>query len=211
MNRILIVIITLVLTSSLFFNNTKAELRNRIVVKVGSSLVSAIDIRNEIITTLLLTGQEVNQENINKNKNLAIKQLISNTIKRDEITKYETTEYSKKDLNNYIEQVTKKFNTNVVGLKKIFNIHELSYEDFVRKQETQLLWNTLIFDLYRNQININIIEVENEVKKLVDSGTETDENDVKKQILFKKKNEKLGLFSRSHYSNLENKISIKFQ
>ena len=34
---------------------------------------------------------------------------------------------------------------------------------------------------------------------------------LKKEILNKKKEEKLDLFSRSHFSNLENSITIKFQ
>ena len=186
-------------------------MQNKIIVTVGGSLISSIDIRNEIITTLLLTGQEVNQENINKNKNFAVKSLIKNTIKRNEITKFEVSEYSKEDLNNYLREIAKKFNTDVNGLRDFFKIHELSYVEFVGVQKTQLLWNTLIFDLYRNQININIIEVENEVKKLVDKGEKIDTDKLKKKILFKKKNDKLGMFSRSHFSNLENTVSIKFQ
>ena len=196
MNRIFTVIATLVLTSNLFFTNTEAEMQNKIIVTVGGSLISSIDIRNEIITTLLLTGQEVNQENINKNKNFAVKSLIKNTIKRNEITKFEVSEYSKEDLNNYLREIAKKFNTDVNGLRDFFKIHELSYVEFVGVQKTQLLWNTLM---------------ENEVKKLVDKGEKIDTDKLKKKILFKKKNDKLGMFSRSHFSNLENTVSIKFQ
>ena len=81
----------------------------------------------------------------------------------------------------------------------------------MEKHKIELLWNTLIFQIYRNQTNINIVEVENEVEKKKKNKSEEEIVKIKEKILNQKKEEKLNLFSRSHFSNLENNIDINFQ
>jgi hypothetical protein len=141
-----------------FFLNLQSKINNNIVVKVGELLITSLDIQNEIITNLMINDQEITQVNINNGKNYAIKNLISKSIKRGEIKKYQIQNYSKKDLKNYIENTAKKLNTNNLKIK--FKQFGVSYEEFVKNYETELLWNTLIFELYRNQTNINIMDVD---------------------------------------------------
>ena len=143
----------------------KSEITNVIVAKVGNSVITSVDIENEIITNLLVSGQEITQENINNSKNYELKNLINKTIKKNEITRYEVEDYSKKDLQNYTRDVAKKFATNTQGLKDIFKKNNVNFDSFVEKHEIELLWNTLIYKLYNSQININIIEVNNEISK----------------------------------------------
>jgi peptidyl-prolyl cis-trans isomerase SurA len=307
-NKILIAV-SIYFLSTFAFSDLKSQIKNRIVVKVGNSLISSIDVENEIITNLVLSNQMITQENINKNKDFSLKNLINKSIKRNEINKYKVKEFSKKDLEKHIQDIAKKINTDVDGLKEIFKIHNINYNLLVKNHETELLWNSLIFNLYQNQMNINIVEVENEIentrninkteynlseieitkleynentrekileqikingfeetaKKISISSTakkggligwvaeksltkkyseeikkiqikdisspilsknsvsfikindiRKDKNDVneialKNKILEQKKQEKLRLFSRSHFSNLENTISIIFQ
>ena len=307
-NKVLIAV-SIYFLSTFAFSDLESQIKNRIVVKVGNSLISSIDVQNEIITNLVLSNQMITQENINKNKDFSLKNLINKSIKRNEINKYKVTKFSKKDLEKYIQDIAKKINTDVNGLKEIFKIHNINYNLLVKNHETELLWNSLIFSLYQNQMNINIVEVENEIentrninkteynlseieitkfeynentrekileqikingfeetaKKISISTTakkggligwvaeesltkqyseeikkiqiedislpilsknsvsfikindiRKDKNNVneialKKKILEQKKQEKLSLFSRSHFSNLENTISIIFQ
>ena len=181
------------------------------MVKVGNLVITSIDLENEIVTNLLINRREITQENINNNKNYAIKNLISKSIKKSEIKKYEIKNYSEKDLENYIRDVAKNLSTNTTGLKEIFNQTGVNYELFVEKHEIELLWNTLIFNIYKNQININIFDVENEVKKIEENKNREITPKIKQDILNKKKQEKLELFSRSHFSNLENTVNVDFQ
>ena len=167
--------------------------------------------QNEIITNLVLKKKEINQVNINSMKNFAIKSLISKTIKRIEINRYEIKDFNKKDLYKYLDSVAGSFSTNKNGLKKIFISNKISYDLLSRNKETELLWNTLIYQLYRDQININIVEVENEIKIIKEDKNEDEIKKIKENILQVKKQEKLNLFSRSHFSNLENTITINFQ
>jgi len=201
----------LILLNNFIFINLQSEIKNKIVVKVGESLITSIDIQNEIVTNLIIANQEVTAENINNNKNYAIKNLINKKIKRNEINKYEINNYSKKDLQDFITKIAKNLNTDQNGLKEIFKKTNINYQIFVEKHETELLWNTLIFQLYRNQTNINVIDVENEVAKIKVNKSEEELKKIRNDIENKRKEEKFNLFSRSHFSNLENTVVINFQ
>ena len=204
-------IIIFILFNNFIFLNLQSQINNTIVVKVGNSLITSLDVQNEIITNLIINNQELTQNNINNNKNYAIKNLISKSIKSSEIKKYKIKNYNKKDLQNYIENVAKNLNINQSGLKEIFKQSNIDYKTFVEKFEIELLWNTLIFKIYRNQININIVDVDTEIKNFKESKSEEEFKEFKKNILNKKREEKLNLFSRSHFSNLENSVAINFQ
>ena len=154
---------------------------------------------------------EITQENIDSNKGFAVKNLINKTIKKGEINKYKIKEYNKKDLQNYTNNIAKNLNTNSSGLKKIFKQFDLDYEIFLEKHETELLWNSLIYQLYKNQTNVNIVEVENEMEKIKNDKNKKELKEIKENILNTRKEEKLNLFSRSHFSNLENTIVVNFQ
>jgi hypothetical protein len=207
----LISILYIILLNTFIFSSLFSQIKNIIIVKVGDSIITSIDLQNEIITNLIINNREINQENINNNKNFSLKSLVNKTIKKNEIKKYGISNYSKIDLEKYIENVTKNLNTNKNGLKQIFKNSNADYSIFVEKRIVDLLWNTLIFQLYKNQTNINIVEVENEVKKINQNKTEEELKKIRKIILNKKKEEKFQLFSRSHLSNLENTVGIDFQ
>lgn len=206
----LIIVSFFILTSSFIFSNLESTINNTIVVKVGSSLITTIDIQNQIMTNLIINGIEINQENINNNKNYAIKYLINKTIKKNEIDKFKIKNYSREDLKKYIEITAKNLNTDINGLKKIFKEYNISFEVFEKNYKLELLWNTLIFKIYSNQTNINIIEVDNEIKKIKENKNEDELKIIREKILSKKKIDKLNLFSRSHFSNLENNAILKF-
>lgn len=194
-----------------FLPFSNAEIKNSILVKVGNEIITSLDLRNEILTNLIVNKIDINQENIDASKNLAIKNLINKKIKRIEITKYQITDYNKNDLQKYLTNISNLFETNSSGLKKLFETNNINYDTFVYNYETELLWNTLIFRIYSNQTNINIIEVENELEKIKNDKADLDPEEIKKQIINTKKQEKLNLFSRSHFSNLENSTNIEFK
>ena len=207
----LIVFSFFILFNNFFFLNLKSQINNYIVVKVGGSLVTSLDVQNEIITKLIISKLEITQENIDKSKNFAMKSLISKSIKTSEINKYGIKTYNNQDLQNYVEQTAKNLNTNKSGLKKIFEQSNISYAIFEENYKTELLWNTLIFQLFKDQLNINIIEVDNEVEQVKADKSEEELKKIKETILTRRKEEKLSLFSRSHFTNIENSITVKFQ
>ena len=148
----------------LSFSSLEAKVNNIIVAKVENEIITAYDLENEIKTILVLAKKPLTQENINEVKNFAMKSLIRKLIKKSEVERYNVTKYNEKDLNGYILQISKGLGTNSSGLKKIFKENEINYDVLVEKFKIELLWNTLIYSLYKNQITINSVELENEIK-----------------------------------------------
>ena len=61
---------------------------NKIIVKVDNEVVTNYDLKNKILTTLILTDEKINQDNINKTKPIVLKNLIDLKIKESEVKKY---------------------------------------------------------------------------------------------------------------------------
>ena len=212
MKKILSRICIFFLITNFTFYELKAQIKSYIVAKVGNSIITSLDVQNEIIMTLVLSKQEINQENINNNKNAAIKNLIAQLIKESEIKKIKIENFNKKDLQDYVQKIEKSFQTDKRGLKKIFSQNNLNYDSLIEKHKIALLWNSLIYMIYNNQININVIEVENEVEKIKNlenieynlseieiSKSEYSENKIK---------EILELISKEGFESTAKKISI---
>ena len=72
----------------------------------------------------------------------------------------------------------------------------------------------MIFQIYKNKISLNTIEIENkinlELENLEDKSDEKKIEMIKENIVNQEKGKKLQMFSNSHYSNLERTIQIKF-
>ena len=157
----LIFLILLVVSLSKTF--LQAAISNSIIVKVGSEIITSTDLEHQVKLLVLINKLEMTQENVDRFKNNAIKSLIRNSIINIDIKKYNIESYNKNDLEKYISSFSDTLGTNKDGLKDLFLSRGLSYEIFVERYKNELLWNTLIFKIYKNQININPVEVENEV------------------------------------------------
>ena len=200
----------------IFLNNfiifdLESKIVNNILGKVGNSLITSVDLQNEIITNLLINKQDFSQKNIESAKSYSVKNLINKTIKKNEIDKYKIKDFNREDLNKYIDKVAKEFDTNQSGLEEIFKKNNVNYSKFVERYKIELSWNTLIFQIYKNQFNPNVIEIDNEIKKIKENKSDEELKKIRIEITNKKKNEQLNLFSRSHYSNLENSVYINFK
>ena len=204
-------ILFLLLITNFIVSELNSQINNVISIKVGNNIITSVDIQNAIITNLIINNIEINQENINKNKNYAVKILINNIIRQVEVKKYKIEDYNKKDLKAYIDGVAKQLSTDVQGLKQLFDSNGIDYNLFVENYRTKLQWNTLIFKIYKNQTNVNVVDVENEVAKIKENKSNKEIEEIKKSVLNKKIEEKLSLFSRSHFSNLESSTLINFK
>ena len=50
------------------------------------------------------------------------------------------------------------------GLKKIMESNNLNFRYLEKKFEIDLKWNSLIFNLYRNRISVNLSEIDEQLK-----------------------------------------------
>ena len=61
--------------------NSNSEIKTRIIAKVGDEIITNFDIENKIKTNLYLSGEEINQENVDKIKSSIIKSLVNLKLK----------------------------------------------------------------------------------------------------------------------------------
>ena len=133
--------------------------QNKIVVKVNDKIVSSYEIKNKINTQLILRNLEINQENINKFKNLALQELIKFRIKEIEISKYKSIDFENMNISRQLNVIA---SGNIENLKKKFEENKLDYNIYIRELKIQSAWQKLIFQLYKDKVKID----ENEIVKL---------------------------------------------
>ena len=74
------------------------------------------------------------------------------------------------------------------ALKNILESNLINYEIFIDKYKTELKRNNLIYSLYKNQININTVDIENELKKSLENKIEIVEYELSEiEVLFNQK------------------------
>ena len=151
--------VTLYLLGSSFLH---ASLENKIIVKVGNNIITEFDIKNKILSSLILANQEINQFNIDKLKQQSLESLIILELKKAELSRFDFKTNSS-EIELYIDQISQ-IDKNEIKLK--FNEQGIDYNIFYEEVETQLKWQKFIYNFYKNKINIDDSEVNNEIKNL---------------------------------------------
>ena len=201
----------------LFFkaDNVLSVIDNSVIIAVGKEPITRLDLFKEIKLIAILSGGQITEENKDRIKDLAIKSLIKKSIKNIEIQKRNVKKYNKKDLENIINNTARNLGLDKSGLQELLERNNLSYKNLEEKFVIDLKWNTMIFEIYKNRISLNTVEIENklnaQLKNLEDKDRVEEKIEaLKKEIVNDEKNKKLRMFSNSHYSNLERVIQIKF-
>lgn len=156
------------ITLIIFFTNlsfTNASIKNKIIAEVENEIISSYELKNKIITSLILNNRAVNQKNIDSAKNQALRALINHKLKKNEIKKFNISE-QENNFNIFIQNTANQYNTDVQGFKKIFVNNNLDYSLYAEEIKTELAWQGLIVGLYGEKTNINEKEVDEELKQL---------------------------------------------
>ena len=212
MKKILIfffVIIFFIFQNKLLYSQDE----NAIIISVGDYPITRHDLFNEVKLIAILSNTEINKSNSQQIKGLAVKSLIKRNIKEGEITRRNINRYNKNQLNSLIKNTSKKLGVDQNGLKEILKKNNLSYKKLIDRFETDLKWNYMIFEIYKNKISLNTTEIENKIQSRIESLDELDDkkiNFIKEQIVNEEKEKKLKMFSNLHFTNLERSIQIKF-
>ncbi|MDC3233020.1 peptidylprolyl isomerase [Pelagibacteraceae bacterium] len=150
---------------------TNASIQNKIIATVNNEIITSYELKNKIMTFLILNKIEVNQENINNYKNQSLKTLISMKIRKNELVKYNLL-YGEIDTSRFIEQQSKKYNFTIEEFKKEFLNNNLSYDLYLQEIQLELGWQQLILQLYGNKIIVDEYEIDEELKKIIDNQKE---------------------------------------
>ena len=159
LKKILIILIFLSITTV----KVKTEINDSIFATVGNKVITRSDIVNEIKITLISTGQTFSEEKLKILQTGAVKALIERNIKKMEISKYENLPINQKDLFDEIDKLAQSMNVDIDTLENTLASNGIRYETLIDIYKTELLWNTLIFELYKNNVTVNKEEVEEQL------------------------------------------------
>ena len=145
---------------------SSSSIKNNIIAKVGNEIITLIELENKINTTLILANQEINQENIDKLKNISLKRLIDLKIKQNEIKNFNLN-INELAINNHMQRISKNLNLDSTDLKKFFEINNINYGQYENEVKIEFLWQKLITQLYSSKININEDQIKNEIIEIL--------------------------------------------
>ena len=160
---------------------TLANSQGKILLKVDNEIITNFEVKNKILTLLLLSNQELNQQNIDKYKKEVLNILIENKLKKIEVTKYKINKNDAK-VNSYIRSIV----GDTSRMEKKFLENNLDYKLYRDELEVEFMWQKLIYDLYKKKIDINEAQINNELEKFINENAKIKEFRIAEiEVLFK--------------------------
>ena len=165
MNK-LISFLIIFLSIFLYSNNIFASQKIKILYKIDNSLITNIDINNELNYLISLNKK---LEDLNKSEKIEIakESLIREKIKSNEIKKYFIVE--KYENNQLIQDIIKSLYTNLnlsnlIEFENYLETFGISINEVKEKLKIEILWNQLISRKFQNQIIIDENTIRQNVK-----------------------------------------------
>ena len=170
MNKIKIISILIIL----IIINTKSYSKENlfIVYTVNDELITSIDLKKESNYLVALNNQ---LKNLSKKKILEIAEesILRETIKKIELNKFFDLRKKNPLVENYIKEFYLRLNLkNEEEFQKYLNDYELSIDFIKKKIHIEITWNKLIYEIFKNQIQINDEKIR---KEIVSSKNDTNE------------------------------------
>ena len=132
-----------------------ASAKIEIVAKIGSEIITSFELENKIRRSLFLTGQELNQKNINEVKSLSLNFLVNYKLKKEELKKYKVKKNNEIRVNDHLKNVALNLNVNISELKNLFLSNQLDYKQYLDEINTEFLWQEYIYRMYSKNIDLN--------------------------------------------------------
>ena len=151
------------LTLYLLTSNTLA-ITNSIIGTIGNKPFTQHDLINEMKIVLILKGKFFSEENKREIQSIALRDIVNRLIKEIEIEKHNFNDFYAPDVDLEIKRIAKNLNMNIDDLKSAFKSNKVNFSLLEDRIKTELKWNGLIFQIYKNRINVNINEINDRLK-----------------------------------------------
>ena len=138
---------------------------NKIIIKVENEIITNYEVRNKILTSLILAGEKVTQENIDKLKKQAVDTLIQNKLKIIELEKFKIKKDSNK-INLYLNSISA---NDLSAFKNKFKNNNLDYDLFLEEVEIQTKWQNFIYLFYKDKIEIDENSIKDDLKRIIEN------------------------------------------
>jgi peptidyl-prolyl cis-trans isomerase SurA len=134
--------------------------------KVNNEIITNIDIEKE---RQYLVALNVQLKNLDKGTLLKISKesALRELIKKIELSKYYDIGNVDLNIDNYLQNFYKTLNLkNDIEFKQYLKNNNLNINYIEEKIRLEVLWNRLIYDIYKDQINVDKIKLKNQLKKI---------------------------------------------
>ena len=172
--------------------NILFAIENRIIAKVNNEIITSYDLKQTILTTLVLANQQINQNIVDQSKSAALKALINSILKKKEATKY-NIKLSEIEITNQLKNIS---GGDIIKFKNKFKSNNLDFSLYEDKLKTELMWRKLIFSIYQEKVKINEEEIQSELSK-AKKNKKTEEYRISEILVsFSSENEKLNIINK---------------
>ena len=161
-------IILLILIPLFFVERTNAEISDGIFMSIGEKPITKSDIVNEIKIILILNNESYTDDKKEQLHEVAVKSVVKRNIKLIEIERHNFPKYNEADLQKELLRLASNLYVDVDTLKNICESNDLEFSIIEDQIKVELSWNTLIFELYKNTLQISPEQIEERLKLFQD-------------------------------------------
>ena len=189
-----------------YFSSPSISVTNKVLVTIDNSIITELDLKKEIEFIKFINKSQID-ENLEKVRKDIIESLIDKKIKKIEIdnAKIEITD---KEIENYTYNYLSNNKINYETLNAFYTAKQIENDYLKNIIIIEIGWIKLIRRMYESRININLTEINEEIKK-ESINTENIEK-FKNQKIDLERDKVLNKFAVTHLDKSKKKYLIKF-
>ena len=179
------IFIFLILIFSFLTNNLLAK-KIEILYKVENHPITNKDVAKEINYLLMLNDQ---LKTIEKEELIqyATKSIIKEKVKKNEILKNFKFGGNEQFIERQVNSLRNNLNLDEIEFESLLNSLDISKNYLKEKIEIELMWNKLIYTIYKDKVVINEVDIEKKIKKDLESPSNFLNEYLLHEILFSSK------------------------
>ena len=169
-----------------------AEIKDSLFMTIGNKPITQSDIVDEIKIILILNNQSYSDDKRDQLHELAVRQTVKRTIKNIELERNNFFKFNEEDLQKELTRLASDLFLDIDTLKNLCESNELDFSKIEDQIKTELYWNSLIFEMYKHNLNINQEEIEDRLR-LSQNNNQIDEYLISEIVITKIENDNLDL------------------
>ncbi len=159
-------IIFLVLISFICIEKGNAEISDSLFMTIGNKPITKSDIVNEIKLILILNNQSYSDEVREQLHESAINSTIKRNVKEIELERNNFFQFNEEEFEKELTRLASNIYVDLDTLKNIFASNNLDFSIIEKQVKIELFWNSLIFEIYKNRITINLDHIDERLRLL---------------------------------------------
>ena len=179
-------------------------IKDSLFATVGNKAITQSDIINEIKIILILTGQSFTEDIKEQLQSGAIQSIIKRNIKKIEIEKYDSLTFNQPDVDKELKKLAGNLYMDLDTFENTFIANGIPFSNVIDQIQIELLWNSLIFELYKDRLVISLDEISEQLKS-IQNKKEIEEYLISEIIIKPVPKDKL----ESTIKEIKNKIKIE--